>query len=296
MRLEAQKTWHILEILNYTSDILSKKGIQNSRLNAEHLLSYVLNINRVELYLNYDRPLSKTELERFKFVLSRRLNQEPLQYILGETEFMSLPIKVNPAVLIPRPETEILAEKVLEKCNQRFNHKSTISILDIGTGSGCIAVSLAKYLENSQVTALDISEGALRTAHENAHSNNVEDKIQFLKSDFLDSKFSTTLTDKFDVVVCNPPYVSVEDFSTLPEEVKNYEPTVALKDGKDGLTFYHKIADFSLKHLNPEGFVAVEVGLEQARPVKRIFLDNGYSDVKIFKDLSGIERVLICEN
>jgi release factor glutamine methyltransferase len=295
MKSDSRKTWHILDILNYTTRYLSEKGIENSRLNAEHLLSHTLNINRVELYLNYDRPLLETELKRFKLLLNRRLNQEPLQYIIGETEFMSLPFKVNSGVLIPRPETEILVETVLETCTEKFNSESKIKILDIGTGSGCIAISLARYLENCHVTALDVSQGALKTAEENARLNNVENKTRILMADFLDSRSSKELAQEFDVVVSNPPYVGAEDFEKLPEEVKDYEPAIALKDGNDGLTFYHKIADFALTHLTAKGFVAVEVGLGQAHQVKRIFLENGYSGVKIFEDLNAIERILICE-
>ncbi|MFQ6114321.1 MAG: peptide chain release factor N(5)-glutamine methyltransferase, partial [bacterium] len=273
MRLDAKKDWYILEILNYSTDVLAKGGIENPRLNAERLLSHSLNMNRVQLHLNHDRPLSKPELQRFRFFLNRRLKQEPLQYILGEAEFMSLPFKVNSSVLIPRPETEILVEKVLQMCAERFNHKSTITVLDIGTGSGCIAVSLAKYLKGCRVTALDISKEALKTAEENARLNDVENKIQFVVADFLDSKFPEERAQKFDVVVSNPPYVSAGDFQKLPAEIRNYEPAVALEDGHDGLTFYHRIVDFSLKCLRPMGFVAVEVGLGQAHPVERIFLE-----------------------
>lgn len=294
--LSPTKSWHVLEIINRTKDYLSQKGFENPKLNAEKLLGYSLNMSRVDLYLNYDRPLSKEELERFKKYLKRRLDQEPLQYILGETEFMSLPFKVNSTVLIPRPETEILVEKVLEKCQEKFNHKPLISILDIGTGSGCIAVSLAKYIENVKITALDISEDALKTAAENACLNSVENKIQFYRIDFLVSQFSNNPSQKFDVVVSNPPYVSEEDFKKLPKEIKDYEPIVALKDDGDGMTFYHKIAGFASINLNTEGFVAVEVGLGQAPQVQAIFMKNGFSNVTVFQDLTGIQRVVYSEN
>ncbi|MFQ5823181.1 MAG: peptide chain release factor N(5)-glutamine methyltransferase [bacterium] len=293
--LKPTKTWPVLELLNWTTEYLSKKGFENSKLNAERLLSHSLNFHRVDLYLNFDRPLSPEELKRFKKFLKRRLRREPLQYILGETEFMSLLFKVNPSVLIPRPETEILVDTVLNKSKEQFQNKSTLSILDIGTGSGCIAVSLAKYLKKARITALDVSDGALETAAENAHLNEVENKIHFFKENFLDSQFSKNLSQKFDVVVSNPPYVSAEDFVKLPEEVKYFEPTIALQDGKDGLTFYYKIAEFSLKSLNPVGFVAVEVSMGQASQVKEIFLNHQFSKITFFKDLNGNDRVIVCE-
>lgn len=293
--LEASKTLQVIELLNLATEYLSKRGFENSRLIAERLLSRCLNFNRVDLYLNFDRPLSAVDLERFRKMLKRRLQREPLQYILGETEFRSLPFKVNPSVLIPRPETEILVDIVLKKCKEKFQNESILSILDIGTGSGCIAVSLAKYLENVKITAVDISDSALKIATENAKVNGVENNIQFLKEDFLKFHFVKKLSKKFDVLVSNPPYVSAEDFEKLPKEVKNFEPVFALKDGQDGLTFYRKIAERMHELLNPAGFVALEVGLGQAHKVQNLFLNSDFSNVEIFKDLTGIERVVCCD-
>ncbi|MFQ5751189.1 MAG: peptide chain release factor N(5)-glutamine methyltransferase [bacterium] len=238
--IKTTKHWKVLELLNWTAEYLSEKKFESARLNAERLLSYALNMKRVELYLNYDQPLTENELLRFKEYLRRRLKREPWQYILGETEFMSLPFKVNPGVLIPRPETEILVETVLLKCQEKFPSQKTIAILDIGTGSGCIAVALAKYLAQAQVTAIDKSEKALKTASENARLNEVSDKIQFLKIDFLDSDIVNKLTEKFDVLVSNPPYVSAHDVDKLPTEIKYFEPEMALTDRKDGLFFFSK--------------------------------------------------------
>ncbi|MFQ5709429.1 MAG: peptide chain release factor N(5)-glutamine methyltransferase [bacterium] len=289
------KIWKVLEVLNWTTDYLSQKGFENARLNAEYLLTTSLELSRVDLYLNYDRPLTTAELGRFKKLLNRRLQHEPLQYISGRTEFMSLPFRVEPSVLIPRPETEVLVEKVLAVCRERFTEKSTVSILDVGTGSGCIAVSLAKYLNNAEIKAIDISEAALNTAKENAALNGVSNQIKFYQRDFLKIPSpERQAVARFDVIVSNPPYISNTDFEKLPDEVKKYEPHVALGDCSTGLIFYHKIAKVSLGILLPDGIVAVEIGLDQAQPVREIFLSNGFSEVEIFKDLTGIERVLVC--
>jgi release factor glutamine methyltransferase len=294
-RLEPTKSWQVLELLNWTTEYLSERGFENSKLNAERLLCHSLNLKRMDLYLNFDRPLSTEELKRFKELLKRRLQKEPLQYILGQTEFMSLPFKVDPSVLIPRPETEILVEVVLNKSKEALQNKPTLSILDIGTGSGCIAVSLAKYLETVKITAIDVSESALKIAADNAKLNGVESKIQFLREDFLKFEFIKNLPTKFDVVVSNPPYVSREDFEKLPKEVKDFEPTVALEDSQDGLTFFREIAEKVHELLNSAGMVALEVGLGQAPKVQNLFLNSHFSRVEIFKDLTGIERVVCCQ-
>ncbi|NIR47141.1 peptide chain release factor N(5)-glutamine methyltransferase [candidate division KSB1 bacterium] len=286
---------NILEVLQLSTEYLAEHEIENARLNAERLMAHVLNFNRVQLYTNYDRPLSEDELQRFKGYLKRRAQNEPLQYILGETEFMSLPFKVNPTVLIPRPETEMLVEKTIETCRKKFATEKEIKILDVGTGSGCIAISLAKNLQNAQVTALDVSDDALKTATQNARLNQVEGKISFCKFDFLNSDFEKEAGSKFDVITSNPPYISDSEFDQLPQEVKDCEPVVALKNGREGLEFYHKIADCTSELLEVGGFISIEVGMEQAGRVREIFLRNSFSKIKTYEDLTGVERAIICE-
>jgi release factor glutamine methyltransferase len=232
---------------------------------------------------------------RFKEFVKRRLGHEPLQYILGECEFMSLQFKVNSGVMIPRPETEILVETVLETCRAKFSSNNAIRILEVGTGSGCIAVSLAKHLPTACVTAIDISEVALNTAAENVRLNGVDDRIQLRQLDFMSANFLEQISETFDVLVSNPPYISDEDFPNLPVEIKEYEPRMALKDGSDGLSFYRRIAQLASALLYPKGFVAVEAGLGQAAMVEKIFLEHTFSMVNSFKDLNGIERVVCGE-
>lgn len=290
---EKVKAWTVLEILNWTTEYLRDKKFDNPRLNVERLLCYTLNMNRVDLYLNYDRPLSTGELREFKAYLKRRIKHEPLQYITGETEFMSLKFKVNPEVMIPRPETEILVEKTIEKC-KNFNHQ--ISILDIGTGSGNIAVSLAKYVANSTITAIDIDSGILKVATENARINEVDEKIRFLQEDVFDASVSKKIGDRFQIIVSNPPYVSSEEYEKLPAEIKEYEPMKALHAGENGYIFFHRIAEILEDLLKENGVVLLEVGLGQSTKVKQILKDAGIDRVECFQDYSGIERVICGEN
>lgn len=287
------KNWTVLELLNFATEYLENKNVENARLNVEWLLSKILDLNRVQLYLNFQRPVIPAELQRFKELLQRRAKQEPLQYILGSTEFMALPFKVNPNVLVPRPETEILVESVIEVCQEKFSSNERITILEIGTGSGCIAVSLAKNINGCDITAIDISQEALDIAVQNAELNNQTSKIHFMKTDFRNQ---TTLPhSSYDIIVSNPPYISKSDFEQLPEEIKNYEPTVALMDNADGLSFYRQIGEYCPAGLNPGGLVFVEVGLGQAQKVKELFVSNRLSSVNIIKDLNGIERVVCAE-
>lgn len=282
----------ILEVLNHSTTLLTRNGIEHSRLNAERLLCHTLDRRRIDLYLNSDQTLTEDELKRFREHLSRRLRNEPLQYILGETEFMSLPFRVNPAVLIPRPETEVLVERVVKWCHAGSACDSKRSILDIGTGSGCIAVSLAKYLKNAKIIATDVSEGALEIARENAALNRVSEELYFIEDDILQSQ--NLRGERFDVIVSNPPYVPAGEYEDLPAEIKDHEPTIALKSDPDGLCFYRSIAGIAAGMLNAPGLLALEVGLGQADRVKAICEANGFREVSFSRDLNGIERVVTC--
>lgn len=290
------KTWNVLELLNWGSQYLSEKGFEHSRLNAERLLGHALNLNRVDLYLNYERPLTAEELTRFKELIQRRLQHEPLQYILGETEFYSLNFRVNRNVLIPRPETEILVETVLKICREKFNSAKAVTVLEIGAGSGCIAVALAKHLPMARITAIDVSEAALATATENARFHEVAERIQFQVTDFLAAKHLDEFRNRFDIIVSNPPYISESDFANLPPEIREYEPSAALKDGPDGLSCYRQIAAAAPMILNSGGWAAVEVGLGQADAVAKLFAANGLLQIQVVADLNGIERVVFGVN
>ncbi len=288
------KVWRTTEIIQTASHYLSEKGVENARLNAERIIGKVLDIDRVALYLNFDRPLQAAELKEIKSLLARRGNGEPLQYILKKTEFMSLEFVVDSSVLIPRPETELLVETVLEKCRGKFAGQR-ISILDIGTGSGCIAISLAHYLPECHVTAVDVSASALATAQVNAQQLQADTRVAFAKLDILSSTITESFQERFDVIVSNPPYVSKDEYLNLPLEVKNFEPVIALCDQGDGLLYYRRLAATVPDSLTSNGMLAVEIGAAQASAVQGI-LAAVFQRVECLQDLNGLDRVIVAED
>ena len=286
---QKQKQWKLIDLLNWTADYLADKGFENGRLETERLLAHSLNLRRIDLYVNFDRPLIPEELSHFKTLLKRRLEHEPLQYILGETEFYSLPFKVAPGILIPRPETEILVDQVRDVCAE-VPENETIHILDVGTGSGCIAIACAHNIPNAEITAVDISEQALEIAQQNAELNGVAEKITFFQQDAL-NEWKTEYHQKFDVIVSNPPYISAAEYEKLDDEIKNFEPKNALIAGEKGLDFYHNFL-FQLKNLlKPNGFVLFEIGETQAESISGFYSSNGY-ETEIIKDLADKDRIL----
>ena len=276
-----------------STDYLGKKGIENPRLNVELLLGHVLNMNRVQLYLNFEKPLSLSELNQFRTFLQRRVKHEPIQYITGETEFYSLKFKVNRHTLIPRAETEILVEKIIEVCNKNFVQQAKIAVLDIGTGSGNIAVSIAKNVLTTCILGIDVNPEAVKLANENAQIHGVQDRIQFRVADLFDDNFFFKLTNKIDIVVSNPPYISQGEFETLPIEVKKFEPYIALDGGKDGLSFYSRLLQISKNILKSNGIIGFEIGHDKGKQIKDLALHYGFKDIVIVDDLNGIERVII---
>ena len=279
----------VLEALNGASDYLQNKGIKSSRLNAELLLSHILNCKRLELYLSFDRPLQKSEIDSYRELLKRRSTFEPLQYIVGKVEFYGLEFEVNQSVLIPRPETELLVEAVIESVAKDEN----INILDIGSGSGNISIALAKNIPSCTVVGIDISEEAIETSTRNAKLNGVESQLMFVKKNILNG--IEINENSFDVVVSNPPYVSVADFVNLDPELRLYEPQIALTDEIDGLSFYRNISVLSRSLLKNNGKLFFEIGAGQSDAVKKILIDSDYKNIVIIKDYSDIERVIIGE-
>lgn len=276
----------VLELLNLSAEYLQKKGIESPRLNAELMLAGILNCKRLELYLAFDRPLKENEVELYRNYLKRRGNFEPLQYILGEVEFYGLNFKVNPSVLIPRQETEILVETVIKLAGQN----ERLRILDIGTGSGIIPVTLAKFLPGASFTALDISKEALNTADENARLHQVNEKIYFIEADIVTDKF--TAENEYDFVISNPPYVSIDEYNLLQKEIVEHEPRIALTDFKDGFYFYELISAKALKYLKNGGMLVFEAGEGQAARIAEMMSANGYKNILLTKDYLSIERVI----
>ncbi len=279
-----------LDILNQAVSKLRSEGIDRPRTNAELLLGAVLNAKKIELYLDRDRILTLQQIEKFNKYIRERVSGKPLQYIIGSTEFFGLEFQVNESVLIPRPETETLVETVIELLKDCPQPK----IIDLGTGSGAIAISLAKNATGSSVFATDISPDALKVAEENARRNKVEDQMDFLCGDLFEPLRGRNLEGAIDCVVSNPPYVSEEEFDHLPKEVKNYEPIVALRTEDEGTSFHGKIIENSLDFLKVNGILILEVGLGQAGRVAGLIRDRKeFKDTVIKKDLGGIERIVL---
>jgi release factor glutamine methyltransferase len=278
----------INQIKKELKNTLLGSGIENPSTEADYLLCFVLKCDRAFLYTHESDEISDEKMEEVLHICNKRSKRIPFQYITGRQEFMSIQFKVQEGVLIPRPDTEILVEESIEKLKKSEN--SAVEILDIGTGTGCIAISIAKMLPQSHVVAVDISAVALEIATINAANTGVKDKICFLESDIFSelSKYKK----KFDAIISNPPYIPSEEIDCLMDEVSKYEPRLALDGGHDGLKFYREIASKAVRYLKDDGFVALEVGASQAEEVSYI-LSVYFDNITIFKDYSGIDRVVM---
>ncbi len=277
----------VLESINLSTEYLEKKGIESARTNAEMLLASILRCKRLDLYMSFNRPLSEREKSKYREFISRRGTFEPLQYIIGDVEFYGLTLKVNESVLIPRQETEILIEEIINS----VNIKKKIEILDIGSGSGNIALALGKNLSNAKIIGIDISDDSIQLAKSNAELNNLNDNVNFFKLDIFDYDISKA-KNKFDIIVSNPPYVSNDEYNTLQKEIIEYEPAVAVTDYSDGYKFYEYITKISRDLLTRGGTLFYEIGKGQAEKVISILERNGFSDIRVKKDYAEIERVI----
>ena len=283
----AHSVWTIMKILNWTKQYFEAKGVENPRLDAEVLLCAVLKCQRITLYVDFERPLSEEELATYREYVRRRGNFEPLAYILGERAFMRNTFKVNKATLVPRPETELLVESLV-RIAPLLKREGDVKILDIGTGSGAIIVSLLDYLPNAKGVGVDISVDALIVAKENSEKIGVTGRIGFVRSDVF-SKLP--LEKKFDVIVSNPPYIPAGDIAGLDKDVQQ-EPRGALDGGADGLDFYRRITAEAMDHMAEEGVLAFEIGIGQAAAVQQLCLDAGFVKTAVRKDYAGIERMV----
>ncbi len=283
----------LLEALNSGVNLLKEKGIGNPRSSAEVLLCSVLNLNRVDLYLNKDQVLKDKDKKIFDKFLEERVSGKPIQYITGSTEFLDLEFRVDSRALIPRPETEILTLSVIDHFKKAKKEKEPLKIVDLGTGSGVIAVALAANFENCSVYATDISEDALELAAENAKKNKVEDRIQFVTGDLFQPLEIKNLQGLADCVVSNPPYVRDEDSENLSEEITDFEPKVALFSGDDGLNFHKRIVEECKAYLKSGGLLALEVGLGDAERLFDFIRSEGsFHKIGMIKDLAGIKRIV----
>ena len=283
--METKPVWTIMKILNWTKQYFTDKGVENPRLDAEVLLCAVLKCERITLYVDFERPLSDAELAQFKQYVVRRAAHEPLAYILGEKAFMRNMFKVTPDTLVPRPETELLVESIVMAAEAVGGD---IKILDIGTGSGAIIVSLLDYLPQAKGVGVDISVGALTVAKENAVAIGVVERAGFLRSDVYSA---LPLDKKFDIIVSNPPYIPAADIAGLAKDVQN-EPIGALDGGEDGLDFYRRITKEAPLHMVEDGLLAFEIGIYQGEAVAEMCKAAGFGAVAIRKDYAGIERMV----
>lgn len=281
----ADRTWTVLELLRWTTDYFSRVGIDSARLDAEVLLAHALDCDRMRLYLDYEKPVLAEERDRFRALVKRRAQERvPVSLLLGKREFWSLELKVTSDVLTPRPETETLVEAGLSKIP---DPKSSARILDIGTGSGAIALSLAKERPQAQVTATDFSKAALQIAAENADHLQVGERIRFLEGDL----FEPVDSERFDLIVSNPPYVARADAGSLPPELA-HEPEMALFAGQDGLEVIERLVAQARGHLSPGGWLFIEHSPEQVEVIERELDRAGLEDSERRFDLAKRARVI----
>ena len=274
----------ILEIIKKTTDFLAGKGIESPRLNAELLVGHALGLKRMQLYLQFERPLAEAELEKIRPLVRRRAQHEPVQYILGETEFCGLRLKVDRRVLIPRPETEQLVEQVVAAKIEPLHR-----ILDLGTGSGAIALALAAAFPGVHVVATDKSADALAVARNNAVGTGLNERVDFLESDW----FAAVPPQAFDVVVSNPPYLSPAETAEAPLEVRGFEPASALTAAEDGLADLRRIISDAPRFLRPGGLLAAETGIAQRGAMEESLTSAGFREIEIRRDLTGRERFVL---
>ena len=274
-----------LEIIKFGSNLLKEKKISSFILDPEILLSKTLNKTRENLLTNLDQKISKKNLSVFKKYLQRRSNNEPMAYILEEKEFWSKKFYINKGILIPRPETELLVDKIL-----KIYKEKKISILDIGTGSGCIIISLLSSLKNSNGIGVDVSKNAISTAQKNALKYKLSKRLKFFKK-----SFKNIFGKKFDLIVSNPPYIESKYIKDLSDDIKRFEPRIALDGGNDGLDLIKKVIYKSTHILKINGMLALEIGNEQIKKVSKILIDNNFRIKHVIKDYKTNVRCVFAD-
>jgi release factor glutamine methyltransferase len=288
----AKERWTVLKLLKWTQGYLGKKNIPNPRLESELLLSHILGFDRVGLYLNYDMTLSPGELERFRGVIERRIAGEPLQYITGYQEFWSIRFRVDPSVLIPRPETEVLVEEALRLIDLEGWHEPRI--VEMGTGCGAIAISIAKSIPSTRIIATEISWEALVLARDNALAQDVVSRISLVQGNML--SFVKSGSGLFDLIISNPPYIRRGDIDNLQPEIRDFEPREALDGGIDGLDFHRRLLDEAASCLRTGGWLILEIGADQDGDTTQLTKQiGGFRQTRIIPDYSGRSRALIAQ-
>src|SRR6056297_1115928 len=280
-----KKLWRVIDVLKWSKQYLADYGVESPQIEVEWILRDVLDCSRLDLYMKHERPLDSQELSRIRKYLKKRTQGQPIQYVLGYTEFYGYKFEVNSDVLIPRPETELIVERIVKN----YKKKEGLKILDIGTGSGNIIISLVKELPKASGLGLDVSKEALETANKNSKINNTESDIEFIQMDILNE-----IPDrgKFDILVSNPPYISAEKYEELAPHVKDHEPEWALKPEQDELIFYRRIHNISDRIIKPGGLLALEIGgTYQEKSVTDIFSEK-FNKIEILEDYQKESRAL----
>lgn len=268
-----EAVWTIGRLLNWTTEYLDSAGVDESRLSAELLLAYALGCKKIELYTRFDATPGESVRAAFRELVRRAAAHEPTAYLVGHKEFYSLDMEISPAVLIPRPETELLVERTVEHC--RRSGERPIRLIDVGTGSGCVALAVLSQVENVSGVATDVSAEALTVARCNRDRHGLTDRLTLIQADGVDLPADVTAEGRMDVLVSNPPYVPDRDWASLPRSVRDYEPRVALAGGDDGLTFYRLFASRAHEILARGGSIFVEIGYDQRDAVVELFGDVG---------------------
>lgn len=282
--------WTTRKLLAWTTENFEKKGIDSPRLSAEMLLAHVLGVQRIKLFMDADRPASDLERAAFRELVERAFKHEPVDYLVGHAPFFSLLFKVTPAVLIPRPSTETVVEHVIQHCRRTPGFRAPV-IADICTGSGIIAIALAKQIEGCHVIATDISEDALAIAKENAMAHGVTDRIEFRQGNLLDALKS----DRVRYLVSNPPYISDAEFADVLPNVKDYEPHLALRGGPDGLRFIRTLIADAKNHIERPGQLVLEIADSQKTIAVELAQQAGLENPNVLADHEGLPRVLVAD-
>ena len=300
------EVWTIGRILKWTEHFFQEKGIESPRIDAEVLLGHVLKKERIYLYVHFEEPLQPEELTAYREAIKKRVQRVPVAYIIGRREFMGLTFHVTEDTLVPRPDTEILVQAAVERLKKR---EGDVHFADIGTGTGAICLSVLTYVPDATADTVDISEAARKVAEENAEALGVADRVMFYTGDLLaplcaaqadvdasgdDEPQAEARAARYDAILSNPPYIPDADIASLAPEVRCKEPRTALAGGPDGLAFYRRLIADSPALLKDDGFLAVEVGIHQAKMVAQMAVESGsFARTEILKDYGGIERVVV---
>lgn len=283
--------WTIQKLLTWITDYLTQKGVDAPRLSAELLLSSVLGLKRIELYTQFNQPVGQEQLTELRALVKRAAGHEPVAYLIGRTEFYSIEFEVTPDCLIPRPETELLVQRAIEFLRRRTGPQH---VCDLCTGCGAIAVAIARNLPEASVVATDISESALAVAARNVEKHGLADRVELLHGDLFEPLIPQLEVPAFDLIACNPPYVSAAEYGALDENVRAYEPRIALDGGADGLDVYRRIAVGADPFLRPDGILLLEIGYTQGPAVRELLeQSDAFSDVHTEKDLQKHDRLVV---